>query len=340
MKKILVTGGTGFIGSHTVIQLQEAGFDVYIVDDLSNSDIHVVDQIKHVTGIKPSFSKIDLTDLLSVENFFTELEDIDAVIHFAAHKAVGESVDHPLKYYHNNLTGIINLLSVMTKLGINDFIFSSSATVYGDPDTFPVQESDPVKSATSPYGNTKKICEDIVRDTASAHPEFKAISLRYFNPVGAHESGLIGELPQGVPNNLMPFITQTAAGIRPCLSVFGGDYQTPDGTCIRDYIHVVDLAEAHVKSVQRLLSKKNESTFEVFNLGTGVGYSVLDVITSFEKVNKVEVKYEIVDRRAGDVPVTYASTEKANNILGWSAKRGLDDMTKDAWRWEVNRKLE
>jgi len=313
--KILVTGGTGYIGSHTVVELQNKGFDVVIVDNLSNSKKEVVDSIEKITGKKPLLEVFDLVDREKTADFFKRHSDIKGVIHFAAFKAVGESVQKPLMYYRNNL------------------VFSSSCTVYGQPDELPVSETAPIKKAESPYGNTKQIAEEILADTVKVEP-LKTIALRYFNPIGAHDSALIGELPLGVPNNLVPFITQTAIGIRKQLSVFGDDYDTPDGTAIRDYIHVVDLAKAHVIAVNRMIDGKMKKDFEVFNLGTGNGYSVLEVIKSFEKMSGEKLNYKIVDRRPGDITKVWANPDFSNKELGWKAERGLDEMTLSAWKWE------
>lgn len=332
--KIVVTGGTGYIGSHTAACLLEQGYEVILIDNLSSSDKTVLKGIATVTGLEPALQEIDLRDFNRLEQFFREEKGIAAVIHFAALKAVGESVEQPLDYYENNLYALINLLRCMQQQKVSNLIFSSSATVYGEPESLPIEEHHPVKPATSPYGNTKKIGEDIIRDVSKSSEGFQAISLRYFNPIGAHPSGALGERPQGIPNNLMPYITQTAAGIRKELQVFGDDYDTKDGTAVRDYIHVVDLAEAHVKAVERLLQNKQESPFEVFNLGTGNGFTVLEVIHSFEKANGIKLPYRIVGRRPGDVPQTYASTQKANQVLNWAAKRSLDEMTYSAWQWE------
>jgi UDP-glucose 4-epimerase len=331
--KILVTGGTGYIGSHTVVELQEKGFEVVIVDNLSNSSIDVVDKIAKITGNKPLFEKLDLTGLDETRSLFSKYKDIQAIIHFAAYKAVGESVDLPLKYYRNNLVSLMNLLQCMQENDIRDMVFSSSCTVYGQPDVLPVDESAPIKKALSPYGNTKQIAEEIITDFCAV-TKIKAILLRYFNPIGAHESSLIGELPIGIPNNLMPFITQTAIGKRKYLRVWGNDYNTPDGTAIRDYIHVVDLAKAHVITMERLLSETSKKKTEVFNLGTGDGYSVLEVIRSFEKMSHAKLDYRIKERRPGDVEQVWADTKLANQVLGWKAERGLDEMTMSAWNWE------
>ncbi len=332
--KILVTGGTGYIGSHTVVELQTRGFDVIVVDNLSNSSAEVLEKITKITGVMPEFEKFDLTDGRLTTEFFARHSDIRAVIHFAAFKAVGESVELPLKYYHNNLLSLINLLKGMIACGISDLVFSSSCTVYGQPDQLPAREDTPIKPAQSPYGNTKQICEEIITDT-SLHENIRGILLRYFNPIGAHESALIGELPLGVPACLMPYVTQTGIGIRPFLRVWGNDYETPDGTAIRDYLHVVDLARAHVVAVERLLTGKPQEKIEVFNLGTGTGYSVLDVIQSFERTSGVKLNWEFHDRRPGDVVQIWADTTKANQVLGWKADKTLDDMTRSAWQWEL-----
>lgn len=334
MSKILVTGGLGFIGSHTVVELQNAGHEVIIIDDLSNSSMDVLDGITAITGKKPEFVKLDLKDKQKVEAFFKNHNTIKGVIHFAASKAVGESVQEPLKYYENNISTLIYVLKALKELSNASFIFSSSCTVYGQADELPITESAPVKKAESPYGNTKQIGEEIISDTCKVSPNVKAISLRYFNPVGAHESAKIGELPIGVPQNLVPFITQTAIGIREQLSVFGNDYPTPDGTCIRDYIHVVDLAKAHVIALERLLNNKNKGNYETFNLGTGKGSSVLEVINAFEKVSGKKLNYKIVGRREGDIVSAYADTKKANEELGWKAALSLDDAMRSAWKWE------
>ena len=334
MDKILVTGGLGFIGSHTVVELQNEGFDVIIIDDLSNSSINVLDGIESISGKSPLFEKLDLKDKVKVQDLFKRHKDIKGVIHFAASKAVNESVKEPLKYYENNINTLVYVLQEVQKLESSNFIFSSSCTVYGQADSMPISEEAPVKTAESPYGNTKQIGEEIIRDICQMSPKFKAIALRYFNPIGAHASAKIGELPIGVPQNLVPFITQTAIGIRDELSVFGGDYPTPDGTCIRDYIHVVDLAKAHVKALQRLLENKCKTNYEVFNLGTGKGSSVLEVINSFEKVSDKKLNYKITERRAGDIISAYADTTKANQELGWKTKSSLDEAMLSAWAWE------
>lgn len=333
MKKILVTGGTGFIGSHTVVELQQNGYEVVIVDNLSNSTIDVLDNIAKITGIMPAFEQFDLADAALTSDFLKRNSDISGIIHFAAFKAVGESMEKPLNYYRNNLQSLINLLEGMKTNGISNMVFSSSCTVYGQPDELPVTEQAPIKQAWSSYGNTKQMCEEILRFTTLAHP-IHAIALRYFNPIGAHETALIGELPLGVPNNLVPFITQTAIGKRGCLSVFGDDYNTPDGTAIRDYIHVVDIAKAHVVAVERMLNGKCKLDLEIFNLGTGTGYSVLDVINAFERVTGEKLNYKIVPRRPGDIEMVWADTRFANEELGWKAEKNIDDMMQSAWKWE------
>ena len=334
MDKILVTGGSGFIGSHTVVELQNEGYEVVIIDDLSNSSEKVLDGITAITGKTPIFEKLDLKEKDKVEAFFAKHNDVKGVIHFAASKAVGESVQEPLKYYENNISTLVYILKELRKLPSAGFIFSSSCTVYGQADEMPITESAPVKLAESPYGNTKQIGEEIISDTCKVTPSLKAIALRYFNPVGAHKSGEIGELPIGVPQNLVPFITLTGIGLRKELSVFGEDYPTPDGTCIRDYIHVVDLAKAHVIALGRLLKNKNKANYETFNLGTGTGSSVLEAIQSFEKVSGEKLNYKIVDRREGDVVAAYAETSKAHNVLGWKTELNLDDAMASAWQWE------
>lgn len=334
MKQILVTGGTGYIGSHTTVELQNAGYEVIIVDNLSNSSVEVLDGIEKITGIRPAFEQFDLVDHEKVDAFFAKYPRIEAIIHFAASKAVGESVEKPLMYYRNNLVSLINLLECQIKYGVDNIVFSSSCTVYGQPDQLPVTELTPRKDAESPYGNTKRVNEDILYDAIVAHPQIKGIALRYFNPVGAHPSALIGELPLGVPANLVPFITQTAAGLRDELKVFGNDYDTPDGSAIRDYIHVVDLAKAHVVAVERLLEKKNKASYEIFNLGTGTGVSVLEAVTAFEKSTGVKLKYKIVGRRAGDIEKIWADTSYANQELGWKAETGIEETMRSAWQWE------
>jgi len=331
--KILVTGGLGFIGSHTVVELQNEGFDVVVIDDLSNSSAEVVDGIAAITGKKPDFEQIDLRDKAAVQSFFKKYSDVDGVIHFAASKAVGESVQNPLLYYENNLGALVYILQELQKKDAANFIFSSSCTVYGQAEKMPITENAPIQPAMSPYGNTKQIGEEIIRDVVNVS-NINAILLRYFNPVGAHPSVNIGELPLGVPQNLVPFITQTAIGLREQLSVFGDDYPTPDGTCVRDYIHVVDLAKAHVTALKRLTDKKNTDKVEVFNLGTGNGKSVLDVIKAFEKASGKSLNYKIVPRREGDVTEAYADTTKANDVLGWKAELSLDEALASAWKWE------
>ena len=331
--KILVTGGTGYIGSHTVVELQNRGYEVIIVDNLSNSDAEIVDNIEKITGIKPEFEEFDLTDSKKTADFFKRNSDIKGIIHFAAFKAVGESVQQPLMYYRNNLDSLVNILQGMIDNEIPNIVFSSSCTVYGQPDELPVSENAPIKKAESPYGNTKQISEEILTDTTKSS-DLNVIALRYFNPIGAHESGIIGELPLGVPNNLVPFITQTAIGLREQLSVFGDDYPTPDGTAIRDYIHVVDLAKAHVIAVDRMLNENMKRQMEIFNLGTGNGYSVLEVIKSFEKVSGEKLNYKIVARREGDITQVWANPDYSNEELGWKAEKGIDEMTLSAWKWE------
>lgn len=335
-QKILVTGGTGYIGSHTVVELQNAGYEVIIVDDLSNSNIEVLENISKISGKKPEFEQFDLADAGKTDDFFKRNPDIAAIIHFAASKAVGESVQKPLLYYRNNLVSLMNLLECQLKYKVPNIVFSSSCTVYGQPDVLPVTEQTPRKDAESPYGNTKRVNEDILSDTIKANPKIKGIALRYFNPIGAHPSALIGELPLGVPQNLVPFITQTAAGLRDELKVFGDDYDTPDGSAIRDYINVVDLAKAHVVAIERLLTGKNKSNYEVFNLGTGTGLSVLEIVTGFEKATGVQLNYKIVARRAGDIEKIWADTTYANEELGWKAEKGLEETLLSAWNWEKN----
>ena len=336
--KILVTGGLGFIGSHVVVELQNIGFEVVIIDNLSNSSVEVLKGITSITGIEPIFEKFDLRDKPSVSGFFKRHSDISGVIHFAASKAVGESVDKPLLYYENNLNTLIYLLQELKAKDKASFIFSSSCTVYGQADSLPITESAPVKEAESPYGNTKQIGEEIIRDTCKVSANINAIALRYFNPIGAHESTKIGELPIGTPQNLVPFITQTAIGMREQLSVFGDDYPTEDGTCIRDYIHVVDLAKAHVAALKRLIENNNSENYEVFNIGTGKGSSVLEVINAFEAVSNQKLNYKIVGRRAGDVVAAYADTTKANTVLGWKSESTLEQALLSAWTWEYSLK--
>ncbi|WP_430814149.1 UDP-glucose 4-epimerase GalE [Carboxylicivirga sp. RSCT41] len=335
-KQILVTGGTGYIGSHTVVELQEKGFDVVIVDNLSNSKIEVLDNIEKITGIRPAFEKFDLSERELTDAFFQKYPNIDAIIHFAAYKAVGESVQKPLEYYRNNMGSLMNLLECMNKYNVPHMVFSSSCTVYGQPEVLPVTEQTPRKEAESPYGNTKAICEDIMRDYCQSNDSVNCIALRYFNPIGAHPSALIGELPVGVPNNLVPFITQTAAGLRDELSIFGDDYDTEDGTAIRDYINVVDLAKAHVVAINRMLDGKSKANYEYFNVGTGSGYSVMQLVKAFIDVNKVDLKYKIVDRRAGDIEKIWADTTYGNNELGWKAEKTLEETLASAWAWEKN----
>jgi UDP-glucose 4-epimerase len=332
--KILVTGGTGYIGSHTVVELQLKGYEVIIVDDLSNSAIDVLDNITRITGKKPLFEKFDLTEPETTAAFFKLHNDTRAVIHFAASKAVGESVEFPLMYYRNNLLSLINILQGMMDNDIRNIVFSSSCTVYGQPDHLPVSEDSPIQKAVSPYGNTKQICEEIIADT-SRSADIRGINLRYFNPIGAHETAVIGEAPLGEPNCLMPYITQTAIGKRPFLRVWGSDYDTPDGTAIRDYIHVVDLARAHVTALERLTGEKGKQKTEVFNIGTGIGYSVMEVIKSFERTSGIKLKYETRERRPGDIVKVWADTSYANQELGWKAEKNLDDMTRSAWNWEL-----
>ena len=331
--KIVVTGGLGFIGSHTVVELQNKGFEVVVVDNLSNTSLDVLDGIQNITGVRPVFEKIDLREKDKVQDFFKRHHDISGVIHFAASKAVGESVENPLLYYENNISALIYLLQELQQKTEANFIFSSSCTVYGQAETMPITENASIQTAMSPYGNTKQIGEEIITDTAKV-TNIKAILLRYFNPIGAHPSAEIGELPLGVPQNLVPFITQTGFGLRKELAVYGDDYPTPDGTAIRDYIHVVDLAKAHVIALQRLLDKKNTTKVETFNLGTGTGSSVLEVIASFEQVSGKSLPYKIVGRREGDITSAYANTDKANDVLGWKAQSTLEEAMASAWKWE------
>lgn len=336
-KKILVAGGTGYIGSHTTVELQNAGYEVVIIDDLSNSNMEVLDGIERITGVRPAFVKLDLKDKEGTRKALEAHPGIDGVILFAASKAVGESVQQPLKYYRNNITTLINILELMPEFGMKGIVFSSSCTVYGqpDPEFLPVTESAPIKPALSPYGNTKQINEEIIQDTIHAGASFKSIILRYFNPIGAHPTAEIGELPNGVPQNLIPYLTQTAMGIRKELSVFGDDYNTPDGSCIRDYINVVDLAKAHVIAMDRMLENKSDEKVEIFNLGTGNGVSVLELINTFEKATGVKVPHKIVGRREGDIEKVWANPEKANTVLGWKAVETLEDTLKSAWNWQV-----
>lgn len=331
--KVLVTGGLGFIGSHTVVELQNEGFEVVIIDNLSNSSENVLQGIIAITGKTPIFEKMDLRDKASVQNFFKKHTDVSGVIHFAASKAVNESVENPLLYYENNINSLIYLLQELQQKPEAHFIFSSSCTVYGQAEKMPITEEAPIQKALSPYGATKQMGEDIITDVTKV-TNINAILLRYFNPVGAHPSAEIGELPIGIPQNLIPYITQTGIGLRQELSVYGDDYPTPDGTCIRDYIHVVDLAKAHVVALQRLLNKKNQDKIEIFNLGTGTGSTVLEVITTFEKVSGKKLPYKIVGRREGDITTAYASTDKANEVLGWKAQSTLEHSLSSAWKWE------
>jgi len=336
MAKILVTGGTGYIGSHTVVELMQQGYEVLVVDNLSNSNIDVLEGIAQIVGRRPDFENVDCTDYMSMNRLFTENADLCGVIHFAASKAVGESVENPLMYYRNNVLSLITLLELMKLHSVQHLVFSSSCTVYGQPDAahLPVDESAPIQKALSPYGNTKQINEDIIRDTAHADNSLCATILRYFNPIGAHPSAWIGELPNGVPNNLLPFVTQTAAGLRPKLRIFGNDYNTPDGSCIRDYIYVVDLAKAHVKAIERMLNEPNREQVETFNLGTGHGLSVLEIVNAFQRVTGVKLPYEIVGRREGDIEQVWANPSLANKVLGWKADTPIDEVLLSAWNWE------
>ena len=335
MKEILVTGGLGYIGSHTVVQLIEKNYNVTIVDNLSNSKIFILDNIEKITGKRPNYFNIDLTDYNKINSSFSK-KKFDGVIHFAALKSVSESVNHPEKYYHNNLNSLLNVLRWMKENNNKNIIFSSSCTVYGQPDKLPVSEKSPFKVADSPYARTKQISENIIKDCTNSISFLSGISLRYFNPVGAHHSGLIGELPLGKPDNLVPYITQTAVGIRQKLKIFGDDYDTHDGTAIRDYIHVVDLAEAHITALQRMIENKMESKYEYYNIGTGVGYSVLDVVKSFENVNKLKLNYSFSERRSGDIEKIFSDCTISNKKLGWNSKKDLDEMMCSAWRWENN----
>ncbi|MBP5628471.1 MAG: UDP-glucose 4-epimerase GalE [Bacteroidaceae bacterium] len=333
---ILVTGGTGFIGSHTTVELINAGYNVVIIDNLSNSNADVVDGIEKITGVRPVFEKVDCLDYPALEGVFQKYPAISGIIHFAASKAVGESVEKPLLYYRNNLNSLINLLELMPKYDVKGIIFSSSCTVYGqpDPENLPVTEQAPIKVAESPYGNTKQICEEIIRDNARAGAPYKAILLRYFNPIGAHPTAIIGELPNGVPANLIPYLTQTAIGIRKELSVFGDDYSTPDGSCIRDFIYVVDLAKAHVAAMKRILDGGQEEPVDVFNVGTGHGESVLGLIKTFEEATGVKLPYKVVGRRAGDIEQVWGNVDKANKVLGWKAEATLAEALSSAWKWQ------
>lgn len=333
-KKILVTGGAGYIGSHTTVELQNAGYEVVIVDNLSNSNADVIEGITRITGVRPAFEQLDCNDFEGMQTLFEKYAPIEGVIHFAASKAVGESVQKPVMYYRNNLLSLMNVLELMPRYGVKGIVFSSSCTVYGQPDVLPVDEQAPIKPALSPYGNTKQICEEIIGDTIHAGAPFRAILLRYFNPIGAHPSAEIGELPLGVPQNLIPYLTQTAIGIRQELSVFGNDYNTPDGSCIRDYINVVDLAKAHVVAMNRMIDARSDEAVEVFNLGTGRGVSVLELIHSFERATGVSVPHKFVARREGDIEQVWANPDRANNVLGWTAVETLDDTLASAWRWQ------
>lgn len=334
---ILVTGGTGFIGSHTVVELQQAGYNVVIIDNLSNSKADVVDGIEKITGIRPAFENVDCCDMKSMENVFNKYNSIKGIIHFAASKAVGESVQKPLLYYRNNILSLINILELMSQHGVKGIIFSSSCTVYGQPspENLPVTENAPIQRALSPYGNTKQINEEIIQDYIHSGAPIKSVILRYFNPIGAHPTAHIGELPNGVPMNLIPFVTQTAIGIRKQLKIFGNDYNTPDGTCIRDYIYVVDLAKAHVKAMERILEDKGTDSVEIFNIGTGRGVSTLEVVEGFEKATGVKVNWEYAPRREGDIEKVWADPAKANNVLGWKAETSLEDTLRSAWKWQV-----
>jgi len=336
-KTILVTGGTGFIGSHTTVELQQAGYDVVIVDNLSNSNIQVLDGIEQITGTRPAFEKVDCCDFSGMENVFAKYPGICGIIHFAASKAVGESVEKPLLYYRNNITGLLNLLELMPKYDVKGIIFSSSCTVYGQPtaENLPVTEDSPIQKALSPYGNTKQINEEIISDYIHSGAPVKSVILRYFNPIGAHPSALIGELPNGVPMNLIPFVTQTAIGIRGQLKVFGNDYDTPDGTCVRDYIYVVDLAKAHVKAMERVLTNNDTEPLEYFNIGTGNGVSTLEVVKAFERVTGVRLNWTYAPRREGDIEKIWANPDRANNVLGWKAETGIEETLSTAWNWQL-----
>ncbi len=333
-KKILVTGGTGYIGSHTVVELQQAGYEVIIIDNLSNSNADVIEGITRITDVRPAFEKVDCIDFSALKAVFEKYSNIEGIIHFAASKAVGESVQKPLMYYRNNLVSLINLLELMPKYNVKGIVFSSSCTVYGEPDHNPIDENAPIKPATSPYGNTKQINEEIIRDFVHSGAPIKSIILRYFNPIGAHPSAEIGELPLGVPQNLVPYITQTGIGIRKQLSIFGDDYNTPDGSCIRDFINVVDLAKAHVVAIERMLKNKSDKAVEIFNIGTGTGLSVLELVNIFEKVSGKPLNYKIVGRREGDIEQIWAQPDKANNELGWKAKETVEDTMASAWKWQ------
>ena len=332
---ILVTGGTGFIGSHTTVELQNAGYEVVIVDNLSNSQANVIDGIEKITGKRPAFEQVDLRDMEATEAVFKKYPAISGIIHFAASKAVGESVEKPLMYYRNNILSLVNLLELMPRYGVKGIIFSSSCTVYGQPDQLPATEETPIKKAESPYGNTKQINEEIIQDTVRSGSPIKSIILRYFNPIGSHPSAIIGEMPNGVPQNLIPYLTQTAIGIREKLSVFGDDYNTPDGSCIRDYIYVVDLAKAHVCAMTRIMEDKTDEPVEIYNIGTGRGTSVLELINAFEKATGVKLNYQIVGRRAGDIEKVWGNVDKANRVLGWKADTPLEDVLATAWKWQL-----
>ena len=333
MKTVLISGGAGYIGTHTAVELLGAGYRVVLIDDLSNSDEAAVEGVRRITGADVPFERVDTCDEEALRSVFRRY-DFEAAIHFAAYKAVGESVAEPLKYYRNNLVSFMNLCALMREFGRPNILFSSSATVYGEADELPVTEQSPRKPATSPYGNTKQMAEDILRDCCAAYPELRGIALRYFNPIGAHPSALIGELPRGVPQNLVPYLTQTAAGIHECLSIFGSDYPTPDGTCLRDYIDIVDLARAHVAAVDRMTGGRMQAPYEIFNVGTGRPISVLELVEGFERANGVKLNYKIVGRRAGDVPAVWADTTRANRELGWRAERPLEETLRSAWAWE------
>ena len=334
-KKVLVAGGAGYIGSHTTVELINAGYEVIIVDNFSNSDASSLDGIRQITGVTPTFVEADCCDKSAMRHIF-EAHDFDSAIHFAAFKAVGESVAEPLKYYHNNLTSLLNILELMKEYERKNIVFSSSATVYGDAEKLPVTELTPRKAATSPYGNTKQMSEDILRDMVASTEGLSGISLRYFNPIGAHPTALIGELPRGVPNNLVPYITQTAVGIRECLSIFGDDYPTPDGSCLRDYIDIVDLARAHVHAIDRMVHQRNTERYEVFNIGTGKPLSVFELVRGFEQANNLKLNYKVAPRRAGDVTAIWADTTRANEVLGWHAEREIEDTLRTAWAWECH----
>jgi len=333
-QSVMVAGGAGFIGTHTAVELIESGYDVVAVDNLSNSDMSGIEGVRKITGVNLPLIVVDCCNEESLRREVFEQYRFDAVIHFAGFKAVGESVSDPVKYYSNNLLSFMNVLNLMREYGCSNIVFSSSATVYGEADILPVTEATQRKPANCPYGNTKQVCEDILRDSTAAYSNLYGIALRYFNPIGAHPSALIGELPRGVPQNLVPYITQTAAGVRECLTVFGNDYDTPDGTCLRDYIDIVDLAKAHVAAIDRMINGRSKSSYEVFNVGTGRPVSVLELVKTFERVNSLKLNYKIGERRAGDVPAVWADTSLANSELGWSAQRCLDDTLKCAWEWE------